>query len=119
MNGWLQFFITLFGFGKATAEAVEKGLPSEKIQEEKFDEKKALREQDNKQDLLTDDFEYCKKRPEIDMWDHVRNVHPTMDMETLVRHHKMLVARVTEFRKDAVKWKWPRWRKYREWLKEK
>lgn len=96
----------------------KKAIPPDEIRIGKHEEKKPLREQDNNQDLLTDDFRYCKKRVEIDMWDHVRNTHPKMEMEALIRHHKMLVARVIEFRKDAVKWKWPRWKKYEAWLEE-
>lgn len=110
--------IALFKMITGGFELVTKAIPSDKIREGKHEEKKDLREQDNNQDLLSDDFRYCKKRVELDMWDYVRNTHPKMEMEALVRHHKLLVARVIEFRKDVVKRRGLRWKKYEAWLEE-
>lgn len=99
----------IFGFA-------EKVVPSEKLQEERHEERKPLIEQDNNQKIINDDFNYLKRRVEIDMWDYVRNIHPKMGVEEIARYHKILVARVTEYRKDVVKRKGLRWKKYREWL---
>lgn len=114
----MNFFIALFKSITSIFSFGEKAIPPDEIRIDKHEEKKPLREQDNNQDLLTDDFRYCKKRVEIDMWDFVRNTHPTMEIEALVRHHKMLVARVTEYRKDVVNRKGLKWKKYEVWLSE-
>lgn len=114
---WVAAIIAFFRSVTGVARVVEKGLPSQKIQEERFDEKKALREQDLNQHMLNDDFRYLKRRTEIDVWDYVRDVHPKFDMETLVLYHKILTARVYQFRYDNAKNPFVH-RKIREWVKE-
>lgn len=113
MNWLLALFEALKeGFVFAT-----KVTPSDKIREEMHDEKKEVREQDLNQELLNDDFRYLKRRVEIDTWDYVRNTHPKFDMQTMVLYHKILQARVYQYRYDNAKNVFVP-KKIRDWVKE-
>ena len=112
MNWWQVILQIIYeGLG-----VVKKAIPPDEIRIDRHEEKKELRAQDFSQEKLNDDFNYCKSRPEMDLWDYMREVHPKMSMSEMATHHKLLEARVTAYRKDVVKWRGWRWRKHRDWL---
>lgn len=85
-----------------------KAIPSDKIREEKHEEKKELREQDFSQQMINDDFRYLKRRTEINIKDYLAYVHPTL--EGLEKYTEIVTARVHEFRYDRPIL-------YRSWIK--
>lgn len=103
--------IILEGLGVA-----KKAIPPDEIRVGRHIERQPLREQDLNQHMLNDDFGYLKRRPEIDVWEYMRDVHPKMSMAETVTHHKLLKARVIEYRKDVLKRRGFRWKKYRDWF---
>jgi hypothetical protein len=91
-------------------------VPTDKMREDKHEEKKDLREQDNRQDEIVDDFNFIKGNVELDPWEYLKDAHPTMTNEERITRHKNLLAMVISFRKGIVKRRGPKWRKYRDWL---
>jgi hypothetical protein len=101
------------GFG-----LINKAIPPDEIRIEKHEEKKDLREQDNKQDEIIDDFNFIKDDLGYDAWDYLKDVHPTMTNEERITRHKILLGMIKEFRQGIVKRRGVKWRKYRDWLAE-
>jgi len=110
LTALLQMLTEGFKFGS-------KAIPPDEIRIDKHEEKKEVREQDLNQILLNDDFRYLKRRVEIDTWDYVRNTHPKFDMQTMVLYHKILQARVYQYRYDNAKNVFVP-KKIRDWVKE-
>lgn len=111
---WLTTALKLIG---TFLGVVEKAIPPDEIRIDKHQEKKEVREQDLNQILLNDDFRYLKRRVEIDTWEYVRNIHPKFDMQTMVLYHKILQARVYQYRYDNAKNVFVP-KKVRDWVKE-
>ena len=110
MNWLLALFEALkegFKFGQEI-------VPSDKIQEGKFDEKKELREQDFSQAEIEDDFDYVKSRPEITIDNYLKEVHKGKEVSN--GYIKLITERVTAYRQDVVNRKGWRWRRHRDWL---
>lgn len=91
---------------------VEKAIPPDEIRIDNHNEKEPLRKQDFRQNVIEDDFDYVKSRPEIDITNYLREVHG----EVSKGYIKLITERVTAYRKDVVKRKGWRWRKHRDWL---
>ena len=104
-----QAIIAMFNFGT-------KVTPPDEIRISKSEERKELREQDFNQAILKDDFNTLKRTVEQDAWDYIRNTHPKMSGEEMAIHHRLLEAKIIEFRKDVVKRRGFRWKKYKAWL---
>lgn len=116
--GWWQAFIALFGFGKATAEAVTARTKPVEIQIAEAERKDVRLDGNERERLLNELFHELKAKTELDIGLYVSFKFP--DMETTERDElKMLVmARVIQFRKDMVKMRGIKWKKYREWLEK-
>ena len=95
---WLEvvktFFLSVIGVSKA----VEVRTKPQEIQVGEFNEEKELRIQDDNQEMINDDFQYLKRRTEIDIENYLRRVHP--DMKDIERHIKVVTERVHQFRYD-------------------
>lgn len=105
----MNWLLALFEAVKAGFVFATKVTPSEKIQEEKHEEKKELREQDFSQQMINDDFRYLKRRTEINIKDYLAYVHPTL--EGLEKYTEIVTARVHQFRYDRPIL-------YRKWIKD-
>lgn len=105
---WLEvvktFFLSIIGVSKA----VEVRTKPQEIQVGEFNEEKELRIQDDNQEMINDDFQYLKRRTEIDIDNYLRRVHP--DMSNIERHIQVVTERVYQFRYDHPI-------KYAKWIK--
>lgn len=112
----MNWLIALFEALKEGFKFGQEIVPSDKLREERSDEKKELREQDFSQAEIEDDFDYCKSRPEVTIENYLKQVHH--NMEDFEGYCLLITERVIAYRKDVVNRRGWRWRKHRDWLKE-
>ena len=103
---WLTELLKTIGLGFIFGT---KAIPSDKIREDLHDEKEDLRKQDFSQQMINDDFNYLKRRTEINIKDYLEYIHPTL--EGLDKYTEIVTAMVHEFRYDRPII-------YRKWIKD-
>jgi hypothetical protein len=99
MNAWLKFFISLFGFGEATAKAVSDRTDPEEVKVSKHEIKKPTLELNERLKRQNKIFNRIKNVPDADVRNSVLEFTDLNEEDTNLMVSN-ISARINEYRRD-------------------